>query len=142
MSSRSEVISALETTLKGIKKSAGYNTDAGNNVSVWKLENWTRDNLPAIDIRDTGVLQKESPNGVWDFYLKVDIICLDTSYSGLLSLMDDVYKAVYTDITLSGKSLFIRQPDEDFIEAAEEDFVYFAAKISLKVAYRATIGTT
>jgi len=142
MSSRSNILSILETTLKSIKKSAGYNTDAGDNVSVWKLENWTRDNLPAIDIRDTGILQKESPNGVWDFYLKVDIICLSTSYSGLQSLMDDVYKAVYTDITLSGKSLFIRQPDEDFIEAAEEDFVYFAAKISLKIAYRTEIGTT
>jgi len=142
MSSRSEVISALEARLKEIKKAARYNTDAGNNVSVWKLENWTRDNLPAIDIRDTGVLQKESPNGVWDFYLKVDIICLDTSYSGLQNLMSDVYKAIYKDTTLSGKSLFIRQPDEDFIEAAEEDFVYFAAKISLKIAYRTEIGTT
>jgi hypothetical protein len=123
MSIRTQIRNYIEQQLKTITKAAGYNTDVGSNIDVWRpgSKPWESDKRPAAvvnDIRREIVQETQAaPDNQWHQRLTVaiEITCGDIATYTLV--IDDIYALFKSDHTLGGLAIDTNstgdQPDVD-----------------------------
>lgn len=103
-SKRQALVSAMETRLKTILISGGYETDLGLNVRIWRQEPFT-DTEKGISIEDA----EESPTWIGagvqlhrlTFQVKI-VLPATASQTEIRSAVADISKVVGTDLTFGG----------------------------------------
>jgi hypothetical protein len=92
---RQQITTKLETALKGIQVSGGYETNLGNNVYEWQEYPMDTGFFPACTFRDTVVPQKKA-TGLWDNLLGVEIVLYGNTPAAVRKMVADVIKAIGT----------------------------------------------
>lgn len=99
MSIRQTIISNLDEALRAIKKTNGYNTDAGENVLAYWSSGIPQKWLPAIVYRDYLSQCIDGAIGLFRWRLNIEFaLCVSAnktdSPTQLRALIDDVIKAI------------------------------------------------
>ena len=101
---RQQIVTALDTLLKGIKTTAGYETNLGNNVHWWRGEPVTIAEMPALLCRET-VRTTSQTGGAQEHDMTVTIeIHVNSGDDGatMRKAIADVVKRIGTSLTLGG----------------------------------------
>ena len=143
MSIRQDIIDAVDTQLRTILISNGYNLDLGNNVFHWRETNLTEADFPAIVYRDLNPSEIEH-HGVARGYVhtfQVEIVALQTSAATtpaeLRKAIQDIYTAVGVD-DLWGGLAHDTQPISDDIDIQNKDRIGGAATVIIEIDYLAS----
>lgn len=141
---RQDIVTNIETRMKTILKSGGYHTNLGASVFVWRTVGVPASELPILIIKDSidtkmgeGV---STPYSKDDWKLDIEIITLasdgNASDTALRQAVADIYKAIGTDDTWSGKasSTFLESDEIGLIK--QEDKTVIGAVVKFYVQYR------
>jgi hypothetical protein len=139
---RQDIVDAIETRLKTILVTGGYHSDLGLNVFVWRRAPIEAHEVPAVNILDretklsgTG-LKGATPLSTYEMTVEIQVAATGSAAPDTVrSLAADVYKAVGTDPTFSGKVL-ITTPIGDEMYAEHAGEVVADAVIRLSLLYR------
>jgi hypothetical protein len=150
MGKRTDIITALETRLKTIKTTAGYQTNVGNTVSVWRGNSFNPSELPALNIKyaaEPDQIDSEGlsgPKNVWNRSLPVGITAVvkgGTAIADVEKIIADVWKAIGTDNSFGGKAMYTNPESDTIIEEQEERLITGAIML-MKIEYRTNIYET
>lgn len=134
---RQQIVDAVDTRLKAILKSAGYETDLGKNIFAWRATNLENSELPGAIWRDTDCDDSNATIGSIGYHLhsltmEVDLRAADgaTTPASLRTLVTDLQKAIGADVTWGGlairttpmKSPLIVEQEEKIIGGANVTF--------------------
>jgi hypothetical protein len=143
MSIRQDIIDAIDTRLKTILISNGYNTDIGNKVFHWRNTNLTEAELPGIIYRDPSTNEKEH-HGVargWVNKFQVEIVGFDTlagtTPAQMRLITEDIYNAIDVD-DLWGGLAHDTTPISDEIDIQNKDKISGAASVIIEIDYLAS----
>lgn len=145
MSRRQDIITALDTRLKGILKTEGYQTDMGKNVREWYA-------FPVNEAPDTDSLLYEDPScarvepyeyddNVQSYHYKrltVHIYIVtsgSTAPAALRVRIADVLKAIGTDVTWGGLALDTELEGDDS-EVVHEKKKIGGTRITISIDYK------
>lgn len=116
-SKRQSVVDAIETRLQTIAITAGYETDLGRHIFVWRPLPIEEADLPAAIVRDT-----DSPTqvsfGLHEHAMTVEVELFaagNQAAKDIRTLVADVTKAISTDRTFGGLAEETTVTSEDFI---------------------------
>lgn len=112
---RQQVVEALDTLLKTILTTNGYETDLGNNVFEWRATPLAEDETPGIIWRDTADTI-DLTIGENQHNLNFEILLFaqgTTAPSTIRKMIADVVKAIGSDLTLGGLVEDIKQNSEN-----------------------------
>lgn len=141
---RESIMSAIETRLATITTANGYNTNVGNNVFLWRVDQMDPDDsthVPGIIIRDRNAEVQPAAGGVLSHVLTVEIetvVLSDTTTDTTArSSAEDVLACVGTDQTWGGLA------DHSEVRTIEVDVgrvtkILGTARITLAVEYHTT----
>jgi len=137
---RESIVAALAARLAGITVANGYNTNAGANVTIWRVTSFDVNELPAIniaDIRDE-VIGEQIPL-VQDWRLSVRIHAIadpaQLADGTLRMIVADVYKAIGVDHTFSGSAIKT-DLETDEMELDQKESRLGIATINIGIHYR------
>jgi hypothetical protein len=135
---RQQIITALDTRLKTIKKTASYKTDAGNNVFDWLDRDLADSELDAIVYRDkTNEISAEGFD-VSGNRVRVEIEAKTKQASGtaarLREIIEDIYKAIGTDESFGGLAIE-SSPAGESIDIDQVDTIRGNATIAIDISY-------
>lgn len=137
-STRQDIVDAIDTRLKTIKTTAGYKTNAGNNVFDWLDRDLADSELDAIIYRD-----KSSVMDMSDFDSKMSSVIVEievktksttTTAAQVRKMIEDVYKAIGTDETWGGLALQT-MPKTDDINVQQSDKITGSGTIMIEIQY-------
>jgi hypothetical protein len=138
---RQLIVTALDTLLKTIKTTAGYNLNLGNNVFWWRDTPLQISELPAICCKDTNDTMVRV-TGQDEHSLAIELtIALESSDSGATArqAIADVIKALSTKISpnicLSGYAQDITPPDSEVFETVHEGIKGYGVTMVFQVIY-------
>lgn len=124
--SRNAIVAAIVTRLKTIKKTGGFKTDAGTNVTTWRAVPPASSECPTLDVRDSTRRKKGVyTQGVKDYDLTVDVMAFEaigsTVNQDLDNAIEDIIKALEEgDDTFGGLTIEIEyEEDNKFIDQRE-----------------------
>jgi hypothetical protein len=139
---RQLVVTALDTLLKTIKTTAGYNLNLGNNVFWWRDTPLQISELPAICCKDTNDTMVRAI-GIHEHSLTVELtISLESSDTGAMArqAIADVIKALGTNVSpnacLGGYAEDINPPDSEVFEAVHEGIKGYGVTLTFQVIYQ------
>ena len=147
---RQDIVSNLIARLQLITVAHGYHTDAGNNVQAWRAIPFERPEgaapaaISGISVRDVDEAvddtEFKSTYTLLKWRLTIEILALTASSSTtdtvIRQLIADIYKAIGTDETFSGKCI-ITVPVSDEILVEENDLWKIAGvRITFHVIYQ------
>lgn len=134
-SKRQDIIDALDTLLKTIKTTAGYETNIGSYVKEYDETDATQTDTLKLTHRDIGQTSEEAD---FEGYLHNLNVILEIQVIGTISTMRkviaDVTKAIGTSRTLGGLALDFLPP-RDQIKAEHEDKFIVEALMQLTIQY-------
>jgi hypothetical protein len=123
-SKRQDIIDALDTLLKTIKTTAGYETNLGSNVKEFDETAMNESESPKCIHRDMGQISAEQDFDSWIHDLT---IMLDLEVVGSIATMRkciaDVTKALGSDNTLGGLAIKIKPPTDQIGAEHKEKFI-------------------
>ena len=135
---RQQIVSAIDARLKGILISGGYETNAGQHVFDWRVEETEEDVLPALIYRDTTVESSVDSFSAHAHKMTVTILALatdSTPMAEIRKIIADVDKAIGVDHTWGNLAIMTeRVGDTSEIEMAEKK--YAASQITIAVTFR------
>ncbi len=145
-----DIIDRTKTRLQGIKKTAGYYTDAGSYVEEWRDVPLT-DLTMHLNVKDgpetIDSVGAAGPLGVWNRTLHVRVICEcakpadgTDAFDLLGKLVADVVKAVGVDQTWGGIALYT-EIDQGKPEMQQTERKIAAQTITLAIYYRTAPGS-
>jgi hypothetical protein len=144
MSQRTLIILALETRLKTIKTTAGFQTNIGNSVSVWKHGKYQPNELPALNVRyavDPDMIDSEGlrgPKNIWNRILPVEISAAvkgSATIADIEKIISDVWKAIGVDDTFGALAL-TTNPTGDTINEDTAENIIVGAALTMNIEYR------
>ena len=121
---RQELVAAVVARFQGITVAAGYLTDAGHNVELFRVNPFPQDRLPGIIVRDRRCETAWKGRAVHEhrYYFEADL------YSALAvdvrAVLADVQGAIAKDVrwTSGGKLLAITtEPQDDELDRAQDE---------------------
>jgi hypothetical protein len=121
---RQQIISALDTRLKGILKTSGYATDVGQNVFDWRTEILPEDLLPALIYRDISCETEITGMDVFTNRLRVQIEIAatgSTPMADIRSMLADIDKAIGVDLSWGNLAILTERISDEAIVATEEN---------------------
>lgn len=141
MSIRQQIITALDTRLKAIKVSGGYQTNAGLHVFDWLDRDLADTELDAIVYRDRqNVITQETFNQCQNT-MRVEIEAktkqASTTAEQIREIIEDIYKAIGTDETFGGLALGANPVSED-IDIQQQDKIMASATVVIEIYYVST----
>lgn len=108
---KSAIIDAVLTTLKTIKTTAGYYSDAGNNVFESRVSNFSTSELPGLNVREADdpveAIEQQGAFGIFNRSLQLEIDIVNygkLSASEIRETEADVNKAIGTNLTWDGNA--------------------------------------
>lgn len=123
---RQQIISALDTRLKAILVTGGYETNIGSNVFDWKANSLEEEDLPALIYKDISVETNIDSLASFAHRMTVQVIVVaqnSTPMTEIRKAMADVDKAIGVDHTFGNLALLTeRIGDESGIELEERRF--------------------
>ena len=138
---RQLVVTALDTLLKTIKTTAGYQTNLGSNVFWWRDTPLQASELPGVvcrDMNDTIV----RAIGQHEHSLTIEVIVsVNSSDSGatMRLAISDIIKALGTNVSpntcLGGYAEDISPPDSETIEVEHEGIKGYGIRLTFNVTY-------
>ncbi len=137
-SKRQQIIEALDTRLKTIKKTSGYKSDIGNHVYDWLDRDLDDSELPALIYRDrTNPIESYTVlnylNQV-NVEIEVKAKSASTTAESVREMIEDVYKAIGTDDRFGGLAVD-SQPVSDEINISHEDKIKGTGTINIIIEY-------
>lgn len=139
---RQQIITKIDTRLKTILITNGYETDIGANVFDWRAESLEEDDLPALIYRDVQCLTEISTlypsfNNQMTVIL-LAVVTSDTPMTTIRKIIGDIDKAIGTDDRWDGLVLLTqRTGDESGVEIEEKK--YAGCQMTMMVTFR-TLG--
>ena len=91
---RGQIISFFINELKKIKKSNGFNTNAGENVFEWRDSPLQKTELPGLIIRDALVRREIGTIGSFRWVLRIDVACFGRNAEEIRNVIADVIKVI------------------------------------------------
>jgi hypothetical protein len=138
MSIRQQIIDILDTELKKILKTNGYNTDAGKNVYAWRDNPLTKNELPGLIYRDA-LNRKASISivGKFRWVLRIEVAVFGTSANEIRAGIEDVLKVVGNceKTKWGGYAQDTILADGDEMAVEKHDIETGAAIVSFEVIY-------
>ena len=138
---RQLVVAALDTLLKTIKTTAGYQTNLGNNVFWWRDAPLQARELPGIVCRDIAETTVRAV-GQHEHVLTVQaVISLESSDDGatIRKAITDITKALGTQVSpnvcLGGYAEDIDPPDSELIEVEHAGIKGFGMAVNVRIHY-------
>ncbi len=135
---RQDIISAVDTRMKAILVTGGYETDLGENVIEYQLHPPDPDELPFLSYRDTGADSIDRDN-VYEYKklnLEIGIkVSSSTALSDVRKYIRDVLKAVKADLSW-GKNAYETVYEGDTISAQQEENVFADVLIKIGIYYQ------
>lgn len=126
MSKRQSIIDAIETRMKTILTTGGYQTNVGQRVSVWRITPFADTELPALCIYDT-TAEINQDGGIIGQFTHTLGIHIEAIASGSATRADvrkmiaDVFKAIGTDDSFGGLVEYTSSPSHEInLEQAEK----------------------
>lgn len=108
-SKHTDVVQAVAARMATILVANGYETNVGQNVFVWKTDDFDEDTVPGMDIRDVqSVDQPQSPS-IHTHRLTFEVRLVAASASStdtVRKMIGDVYKAIGTDMKWGGLAVW------------------------------------
>jgi len=140
MGKRQGIMTALKTQLGNISIANGYNTDIGTTVDEWHVASYDVDDLPVIEVRDSDSSAEEDMNNVLsNKNLDIAIVVYNSVSSAAATnarlYIEDVLKAISTDLTLGGNTDDINEGISS-IDAAQESDIILAATVNISAKYQ------
>lgn len=142
MSVRQSIVDALTTALATIRKSGGFNTDAGKNVFEWRQAELAETNLPGIIVRDTtDPMVDEGVANKIDHLLSVEIeghcraVVGSSAAQQVRLLAADILAALGADPTLGNLGYDLRVLATDMM-VKEADKRFAVVEITIQFKYR------
>lgn len=144
MTKRQQIVNAIETRFKTILVVGGYRTNLGDNVHVWRLSDWAKDEAPGVDIRDTDWDSDETGQGLHDHGLLIEVYVEaggGTSPASVREMAADVLQAIGVDDTWGGLAIQTRpgKPTggkSNEFQVGRGGHTYTAALMRFQVHYR------
>ena len=137
-SKRQQIITALDTRLKAIKVSGGYQTNAGLHVFDWLDRDLADAELDAIVYRDTN---NNIISEGFDYYenrMRVEIEAkaksAATTAAQVRKIIKDIYKAIGTDETFGGLAHY-SEPVSDALDIQQADKIAGSATVIIEIIY-------
>jgi len=138
---RQQLIDKIDARLKLIKKTGGYKTDAGTNVSDWPDHDHEKAKLPSIVYKDPSNTKTADSTKIWDNDLTVELelraAAGTTAAESLREIIEDVYKAIGTDETWSGLAQKTIPVSEE-MDVQQGDQKIALAKLQIRIKYQTT----
>jgi len=98
MSKRQKIMDEVDKVLRNIKKTKGYQTDAGYNVFAWRQDALQISELPAIVYSDRLIERRDGAIGSFRWVLRITLLCAVASGADtakeMRKLIEDVIKAI------------------------------------------------
>ena len=140
MSIRQQIINILDTELKKILKTNGFNTDAGKNVWAWRDNPLTRAELTGLIYRDA--LNRKfpvSPIGKFRWALRIEVAIFGTSANEVRAGIEDVLKVIGNceETKWGGNAQDTLLADGDEMAVEKHDIETGAAILTFEVIYDA-----
>jgi len=139
---RQRIVNAVETRLRGITTGNGYNTNLGNNLSVWRdLINAPLDpsELPAGSIWDTEEETSEMVSSRHEHRLMFEVHVAGATDAVVRQMLADLYKAIGTDRlwVVAGSQLAQRtDPVGSQMGIAQKGSAIVGATFKFRIVYR------
>jgi hypothetical protein len=141
MSKWQTVIDELKITLEQITVVNGYNTDAGDNVQIWRTAAITDDTvLPLIDIRDL-TLQTSDDNAGYPerfHYLMITITAIGNTSTEVREVLDDIITAINNNDEGFGLTDGSTSIDTIEMDILQEEIRLIIGTITLNVRYKSS----
>ena len=134
---RKSIVDFLETKFKTIAIPT-YNTDAGDNVFVWKSTAYEAAEMPALnirDVKDTVLDELAATVGIWTHNLDLEIDFIANTIAMARSVIVDVTKALGVDTTCGGNAVMITMKENE-IHTEQEDKIVAGGVIRFTILYR------
>jgi hypothetical protein len=135
---RQDIIDAIDTRMKAILITGGYETNIGQNVFDWRAEPLEEDDLPALIYRDLSVETEvvSFATFVHKMVFSIMVACASsTPMTTIRKIIADIDKAVGVDHTWGGLALMTeRISDESGVEINERK--YAGCQIVFNVIFR------
>ena len=139
-SKRQQIVTAIDTRLKLITITNGYETNAGNNVYEWRSSAMIESELPGLIYRDTQETEALSI-GYQVHTLTIEIegyVVGNAAPANLRKLIADVIKAIGVDSLWSALAEDTRSVEET-IQVEQEERRIAGTRIKIEVDYRTGI---
>lgn len=135
-SKRQKIVTAIDTALKNIKTSQGYETDLGDNVFEWREEPLQETEIPGAIWRDTDAPVDETfGEHLHKMILEVELFSSGASAPALLrKLIADVVKMIGANLTWGGLAEDTRPQTED-IKTDRESKRIGSALLKFEILY-------
>lgn len=134
---RQQIVTAIDTRLKAIKTTAGYQTNLGNNVFQWRTTAIDADNeMPCATHRDTQDTI-DLTIGLHLHTLKIEIGVFakgSTSPAEMRKLIGDIHEMTGSDVTWGGLAEDTKIISEKIISAHEEN-KFMGIEVELEVEF-------
>jgi len=135
---RQQIITAIDTRLKTILTSNGYETNAGQNVFAWRDSALALEELEAILYKDR--TEARTPGvGIYEITLPLEIQIIATSPAQVRKILADLEVAVMSDETWGGLALNT-EFETDEMEIEQKEYTFVASGIILPIEYRTSRG--
>lgn len=148
MDKRELILNEIETRMKTITVSNNFNTNAGNNVFVWKTDNFHENELPGINITDPFLVElPEVVQGQYNFQthelgVEIEARCAAgaVNVQTARELIADINKAVGVDLTWDGNAIHTVKTEgrNDELDIDEQGKFLGGVLIRISVLYRTT----
>lgn len=142
MSIRQQIVDAIETRLKTILVTNGYQTNAGQKVFPWRLTVLGDADLPALCIYDTDCnISDVGTIGYFTHELQVDIEAIVTgsaSRTDVRKMLEDIFKAIGVDRTW-GNLAEHTEIQSHGINLEQAEKVIGAGQVRILITYRASL---
>jgi len=123
---RQQIISALDTRLKAILTTGGYETNIGVNVFDWRSESLEESDLPALIYRDISAETTIDTMASFAHKMTLNILVAvqnSTPMAEIRKIIADIDKAIGVDHTYGNLALMTeRISDESGVEIDEKKF--------------------
>lgn len=137
-SKRQMIVNAVGRRLNTILAAAGYKTDLGSSIFLWRPMPFEEAELPAANYRDVaGSPEPDGPIGQFRWGLDIDIQIVASGSSSPQSMRDliqDVYRAIGTDTRWGGLAVYTGQPSDE-ITVDQQDKFFTGAALKLRIIY-------
>lgn len=136
-SKRQKIVTAIDTALKNIKTTQGYETDLGLNIFEWREEPLQESELPAAIWRDTvaPVVDDTFGEHLHKMSMEIEVIASGASAPSVLrQLIADVVKMIGANLTWGGLAEDARPQTED-IKTDRESKRIGSALLKFEVLY-------
>lgn len=130
---RQQIITKLDTLLKTIKTTAGYETNLGNSVSEWLEIPLTDTAGPACAYKET-VTSTGKAVGLWENTMELNLFLYGNTATQVRQMIADVIKAIGTKKTWDGLALDTKPAGED-VGAEQKKKLVFIARITFNITY-------